>query len=100
MIQKKQEKERYLNELQEKKDNWEKSCISGWDGSCTKLVWEFKPTLLDPKSFEHIDTSFKMMNDYVMVIMQYRAKNAFGAYNIGIVTAKVSYECEILEITQ
>ncbi|NML70608.1 hypothetical protein HHL23_12440 [Chryseobacterium sp. RP-3-3] len=99
-IQKKEEEEKYLQELQEKKMNWKKNCISGWDGSCTKLVRTIKPNLLDPKSFEHIDTSFKMMNDYVTVIMQYRAKNAFGAYNIGIVTAKVSYDCEVLEISE
>jgi len=99
-IQKKEEEEKYLQELQEKKKNWEKNCISGWDGSCTKLVRTIKSNLLDPKSFEHINTSFKMMNDYVTVIMQYRAKNAFGAYNIGIVKAKVNYDCEVLEISE
>ncbi|WP_333597771.1 hypothetical protein [Chryseobacterium flavum] len=96
----KQEEEQYLNGLQKKKDNWENGCISGYDGSCTKLVWEFKPNLLDPSSFEHIDTQFRKMDNYVVVIMRYRAKNALGAYNIGIVKAKVSYDCGILEITQ
>ncbi len=89
-----------MKELQDKKSNWENNCISGWDGSCTKLVREFKPTLLDPRSFEHIDTQFRKMDNYVLVIMQYRAKNTLGAYNIGIIKAKVSYDCEILEVTQ
>ncbi|CAI8765281.1 hypothetical protein EMIT036CA2_11108 [Chryseobacterium sp. IT-36CA2] len=40
------------------------------------------------------------MDNYVLVIMKYRARNALGAYNIGIVRAKVSYDCEILEVTQ
>ncbi|WP_139166598.1 hypothetical protein [Epilithonimonas hungarica] len=98
--QKKQDEVRYAQELTNKKANWEKECISGYDGSCKNLVRFVKPNLPDPSSFEHIDTAFKRMDDYVLVIMKYRTKNTYGALVIGVVTAKVSYDCEVLEINQ
>ncbi len=92
--------EEHRNQLVKKKAEWESNCISSWDGSCTKLVRAFKPHLKDPDSFEHIDTGFRRYDDYVLVVMKYRAKNSFGAFNIGTVTAKVDYDCEVLEMEE
>ena len=99
-IRQKEAEEEYKSQLTKKKAEWESNCISSWDGSCTKLVRAFKPHLKDPDSFEHIDTGFRRYDDYVLVVMKYRAKNSFGAFDVGTVTAKVNYDCEVLEIVQ
>lgn len=99
-LRKEEAEEQYQEDLAVKKSKWEESCISSYDGSCTKLRVEFKHHLKDPSSFEHIETHFQKKEDYVLVVMSYRAKNSFGALDIGTVTAKVDYDCEVLEISE
>lgn len=95
-----QDAEKKLAEIEEKKKDWEKNCISAWDGSCPKLVNALKENLKDPESFEHIETYIKYGDKYVTVVMKYRAKNSFGGYNVEAVTGQVSYDCEVLGISQ
>lgn len=52
----------------------------------------------DKKSFEHVNTSYTLLDDYAVVIMEFRGKNAFGAMVLNSVKAKMSYDCEVLEI--
>lgn len=85
-------------DLAEKQEKWVDECISSYDGSCRRLVNEFKPMLKDPSSFEHIETRYKKMSDHVLVIMTYRAKNSFGALDVSTLKAKVGYDCELIEI--
>lgn len=99
-FQKVESEERYREDLAVKKAKWEENCISSWDGSCTKLGVEFKHRLKDPDSFEHVETKYKKMDDYVLVFMTYRAKNSFGALDIGTITAKVDYNCNVLEMSE
>lgn len=48
--------------------------------------------LKDPDSFEHISTQYSDKNDYLMVLMKYRAKNSFGGFVVNSVKAKVSLD--------
>lgn len=60
--------------------------FSEWDGSHREVEKLVKSNLHDPKSFEHVETTFKVLNaDTMFVVMVYRAKNAFG----GVVTEQV-----------
>jgi hypothetical protein len=52
--------------------------FSGWDGSHLKLTEKIKESLNDPKSYEHIETSFKDMDSFLIVNATFTAKNAFG----------------------
>lgn len=52
----------------------------------------------DKKIFEHEKTTYTTLDDYAVVIMQFRGKNAFGNMVLNTVKAKVSYNCEVLEI--
>lgn len=61
--------------------------FSPWDGSHVQLKKYVIETLKDPKSFEHIETTFtpkpltdETGNEYITVNMQYRAKNSFWGY--------------------
>lgn len=68
--------------------------FSAWDGSHIKLAQYVKETLKDPKSYEHIETTFtptpltdENKNQYITVNMQYRAKNSFWGYMVEIYKA-------------
>lgn len=61
--------------------------FSAWDGSHITLTRFLKDNYLkDPKSYEHIETRYAVVEDeawdYVTVITSYRAKNSFGWYVI------------------
>ncbi|MBX9448804.1 MAG: hypothetical protein KL787_03400 [Taibaiella sp.] len=73
--------------------------LSPWDGSHTNLKRLIKANMNDPKSFEHIETTYKDKEDYILVQMKYRGKNAFGAKVIDMVTAKVDVDGNILSIS-
>lgn len=54
----------------------------------------------DRKSFEHVNTSYTLLDDYAVVVMEFRGKNTFGAMVLNNVKAKISYDCEVLEILE
>lgn len=83
-----------------KKKDFEKNCFSSWDGSHRELVKLVKANMNDKKSFEHEKTTYTTLDDYAVVIMQFRGKNAFGNMVLNTVKAKVSYDCEVLEIIE
>jgi hypothetical protein len=83
---------------EKKKADFEKNCFSSWNGSCRELVSYVKERMNNPKSFEHVETKYYTSNDYAVVIMTYRGTNAFGAVVTGNIKAKVSFDCEVLEI--
>ena len=90
--------ERYRVELEKKKDEWNKNYMSEYDGSCKPLIRYVEPQLNDPDSFEHIETRVRRMDDYMLVVMKYRAKNAFNALVVGVTTAKVNFDGEVIGI--
>jgi hypothetical protein len=65
-------------------------CLSGWDGSHRAVVSWVKNNLKDPDSYQHKQTRITPAVDGVhLLAMEYRAKNSFGGYVIGTVTATV-----------
>lgn len=52
--------------------------FSGWDGSHINLTKKIKESLNDPKSYEHIDTSYRDLDSILIVNTIFTAKNAFG----------------------
>lgn len=83
-----------------KKKDFEKNCFSSWDGSHRELEKLVKANMNDKKSFEHEGTTYTMLDDYAVVIMKFRGKNSFGNMVLNSVKAKVSYDCQVLEIME
>jgi hypothetical protein len=52
--------------------------FSGWDGSHIKLSEKIKKSLNDPKSYEHIETTYRDMDSFLIVNTTFTAKNGFG----------------------
>ena len=73
--------------------------FSEWDGSHTNLVNEIKTTLHDPGSFEHVKTRYVDKSREIVVVMSYRAKNAFGALVLNEVAARTTSTGEVLEVS-
>lgn len=63
--------------------------FSSWDGSLYELNSYIKKNLNDPKSFEHVKTTYSDYGSYLVVKTVYRGKNAFGALVVNSITAQV-----------
>lgn len=57
-----------------------------------------KNAMNDPDSFEHIKTTYADKNDHLIIQMQFRGKNGFGAKVLNEVTAKAGLDGDIIEI--
>lgn len=65
--------------------------FSQWDGSQFNLVKLVKDNMNDPESFKHVETKYWDMKDKLVVLMNYRGKNAYG----GVVTESVKVETDL-----
>ena len=74
------------------------SQFSAWDGSHYELTKLIKLSMNDPKSYEHVSTSYLDHEDYLTIMTTFRGKNAFGGVVPTTVKAKVSITGGILEI--
>jgi hypothetical protein len=45
-----------------------------------------------------LGTTYTTTNDYAVVIMTYRGTNAFGAIVTERIKAKISFDCDVLQI--
>jgi len=72
--------------------------FSAWDGSHAKLVKLVKKSMKDPSSFQHVETRHKKMDDHLVIWMDYRGKNSFGAYDLATVKAAYDYDGNFLWI--
>jgi len=72
--------------------------FSGWDGRHMKLARQVKTSMNNPKSFEHVKTTYVDHGDYLNVVVMYRGENLFGGVVTNSVIARVSLDGEILEI--
>lgn len=72
--------------------------FSGWDGSHNGLVKVVKANLKDPSSFEHVKTQYADKYNFLVVTMQYRGKNSFGAIVTEEVVAKTDMDGNVLDI--
>ncbi|WP_395043652.1 hypothetical protein [Flavobacterium sp.] len=86
---------------EKRKKEFEEKCLDGWDGSHTELVRMRKKTMGNPKSFEHVETTYRLFGDYAVVYMKYRGENSFGAVILTSLTAKVSLEdCSVISVEE
>jgi hypothetical protein len=77
------------------------SQFSSWDGSHTELVKMVKEHMHDPKSFEHVSTTFEKQTDGgLLVCMDYRGKNGFGATMLNNICAKYSVSGVLVEVVK
>ncbi len=74
------------------------SQFSAWDGSHKNLVAHIKESMNDPKSFEHIKSKYWTREDHLIVVTEFRGKNAYGGVVKDYVKAKVDMQGNILEI--
>lgn len=74
--------------------------FSAWDGSHVNLERVVKSQMLDPDSFEHVQTNYADDGESIRVRMVYRGSNAFGATVTSIVVARASINGDILEIIE
>jgi len=77
-------------------------CISGWDLSLPALKTAVKEQLRNPRSFEHIKTSWSHMgkDGKFGLIMKYRAENGFGGLNVESIGVLVDAKtCDFKEVS-
>ena len=53
----------------------------------------------DPKSFEHVETTYGDRGDYLVVKTTFRGKNAFGGVVLNWITAKCDLDGDVIEVT-
>ena len=74
--------------------------FSSWDGSHIKLTEIIKEHMNDEKSYEHVKTLYWDNGDYITVKATFRGANAFGAKVLSTVTAKCSFDGDVLEVIE
>lgn len=83
----------YLSSIpEEKRLKLIKAQFSAWDGSHKLLVKTVKQSMNDPDSFEHVETRYADKKSYIIIAMQFRGKNAFGAKVLNSIAAKVNID--------
>jgi len=71
-----------------------------WDGSHIELTKLIKESMNDPKSYDHVNTTFWDMGDHLVVKTTFRGRNAFGGVIENHVTAKCTIDGHVIEVTE
>lgn len=74
--------------------------FSAWDGSHNTLTELIKKSMNDPDSYEHVETNYWDMTDYIVVRTVYSGNNAFGGRVKNFVKAKFDNDGNLLEIIE
>jgi hypothetical protein len=74
--------------------------LSAWDGSHYQLEKAIKAILNDPKSYEHVRTSYSDLGDVIVVTTVFRAKNAFGGVITKSMTASFTFDGDFVEVIE
>lgn len=77
-----------------------KKQFSVWDGSHYNLVKYVKERLNDDNSFRHVNTTAKILGDNVLVKMEYRAANTFGAIVLQNISATYDADGNLIKIEE
>jgi predicted RNA-binding Zn-ribbon protein involved in translation (DUF1610 family) len=72
--------------------------FSAWDGSHRGLTALIKKTMNDPKSYEHVETTYGDKGDHLIVKTTFRGKNAFGGVVANWVMAKTDLDGNVIEV--
>jgi hypothetical protein len=77
-----------------------KKQFSSWDGSHRGVEKYIKNQMNNPKSYEHVETSFTDYGNYLLVFTKFRGENAFGGTVTNTIKAKVDTDGNVIEIIQ
>jgi hypothetical protein len=70
-----------------------------WDGSHIALEKYIKDHMNDPDSYQHVETKYwKVSNDVILVMTEFRGKNSFGGVVKSNVKAEVDMQGNILKV--
>lgn len=72
--------------------------FSVWDGSHRGLTAIIKKSMNDPKSYEHVKTTYNDNGDHLIVRTTFRGKNAFGGVVLNSITAKTDLDGRVIEV--
>jgi hypothetical protein len=92
------EDQKKREEFQKEHEQKLESQFSILDGSHRNLTRFIKDSMNDPKSYDHVKTTYIDKGDYLIITTTFRGGNAFGGIVPNTVEAKVSLEGDILEI--
>lgn len=73
-----------------------RGAFSVWDGSHIKLTRRIKQQLIDPASYEHVQTAYIESDGILMVRVVFRSKDHFGRTVLTRGRARVDLEGNIL----
>ena len=77
-----------------------RSGFSYWDGSHVELTRLIKEAMNDPRSYEHVETTYIDRGDYLVVTTTFRGRNAFGALVKNSVTAHARLDGSVIAIVE
>ena len=72
--------------------------FDAWDGSHIKLTKLIKSNMIDPSSYEHVETLYRDDKNSIFVRTKYRGKNAFGGKVTNTVEANVSIRGNVIDV--
>lgn len=93
-----EEKNASITDSINKRNNSIKSQFSSWDGSHIKLTILIKNRMNDPNSFEHVNTTYRDLNDKLLITTEFRGKNSFGGVVLNKVSAYSDLQGNIIEV--
>jgi hypothetical protein len=76
------------------------SHFSAWDGSHKSVTRAIKASMNDPGSYDHVETRYSEMGNYLVVHCKFRGKNAFGGVVLNAVQAKVDLSGNVLSLSE
>ena len=74
------------------------SGFSLWNGSHRGLTAVIKKSMNDPKSYEHVETTYADKGDHLIVKTTFRGKNVFGGVVVNWIMAKADLDGNIIEV--
>ena len=74
------------------------SKFSSWNGSHPGLTARIKESMNDPKSYEHVETTYADKGDHLIVKTTFRGKNSFGGVVKNWVLAKTDLDGNVIEV--
>ena len=90
-----------ISEINEKIKILEKEKqFSAWDWSHKELTKIIKASMNDPKSYEHIKTTYNDEGDSILVVTSFRWKNWFWGIVTNSMSAKFSIDGSLIEIIE
>lgn len=69
-----------------------------WDGSHRGLTQLIKESMNEPKSYEHVETTYSDKGDYLIVRTVFRGRNVFGGVVPNWVTAKTDLNGNVIKV--